>query len=190
MGHLGVIECCCLAFLLCAMVPRTMGHEDSAGVTNVSTVECATIRYHISVIDTLLDGLCGPVPTPEPKNPEEWESIPLTQIGTINLGSTADQPFAIPATVPNTASEVLVYVYVRMGNTHGGLTHVRIYTQKSEDRRFDKYLTNHAYPQDAHTYTADNMWFPLTTERRVHVVVSKAVHTTNTDARIYVIGYR
>ena len=189
MGFLGVIKCCCVAFLFFA--PSVIGHEGSGQDADVSTIQCSTIRYHISVINKLLDGLCGPEPTPEPEsNLEEWESIPLTEIGVINLGTTADQVFYIPANVPNTANEVLVYVYVRTGHSRGGFTHVRIYTQKSEGRRFEKYLTNHAYPQDAHTYTADNMWFPLTTERRVHVTVTTAVEIRNTDAKIYVIGYR
>ena len=50
-------------------------------------------------------------------------------------------------------------------------------------------MSTQGYPQDAHTFTTENMWFPLTTERRVHVAMDTAL-TGNTDARIHVIGYR
>ena len=50
-------------------------------------------------------------------------------------------------------------------------------------------MTTTGFPQTAHTFTTENMWFPLTTERKVHVVVDTAL-TGNTVAKIHVIGYR
>ena len=116
-------------------------------------------------------------------------SLPLNEVGNINLGITTDQIFAIPASVPSDAKEVLVYVYTKIGGSSGGTTHIKVYTQKSEDVRFVKYLTTEGYGQNAHTFTANNMWFPLTIERLVHASVSNAL-SGNTASKIYVIGYR
>ena len=41
----------------------------------------------------------------------------MTSLGTINMQSTSTQSFVIPTTVPATAREVLVYVYVIMGTS-------------------------------------------------------------------------
>ena len=68
-------------------------------------------------------------------------------------------------------------------------THVRIYTAESPKRLFTQYMTTHIYPQIAHTYTSENMWFPLTKERAVHVAVETPL-AGNTYSEIFVTGFR
>ena len=127
--------------------------------------------------------------TTSPPNPAEWNSIPLEQIGTINLRNRNTQSFLIPSIVPDTAKEILIYVYLKAGYSPSGFTHVKVFTEKSHERRFEKYIPIRTWPQDAHTKTADNMWFPMTQNRRVYVKVLNAL-SGNVEGHLYVIGYR
>ena len=150
--------------------------------------ECCTIRFHMRKLNTAFDTLCNSTTDLIP-NPEEWESISLAHIGSINTQTTAMQTFVIPSSVPQTAREVLVYAYLLAGSSENRFTHVKIFTEKSHNRRFEKYLSLQTWPQDAYTMTVDNMWFPLATNRRIYVAVTTALGI-NTSGNIYITGYR
>ena len=68
-------------------------------------------------------------------------------------------------------------------------TFVSIFTKDSPQRQYTQYMTTHIYPQSAHTYTTENMWFPLTTDRLVYVSIQNGL-IGNSVSEIYVIGYR
>ena len=79
--------------------------------------------------------------------------------------------------------------YIVGGTSQNALIHMKIFTEQSHTRRFEKYLSVQTWNQNAHTMTADNMWFPLTRNRRVYLSLS----TTTVGSlwgHIYVIGYR
>ena len=139
-------------------------------------------------LTTAFNRLCNSTTGPE-SNPVEWNSIPLTRIGDINTKTTATQTFQIPSIIPQTAKEILVHAYIVGGNSSPALFHVKVFTEQSPTRRFEKYLYLQTWNQSAHTMTADNMWFPLTPNRRVYLSLS----TTTVGfvwGHIYVIGYR
>ena len=68
------------------------------------------------------------------------------------------------------------------------VSNVKFYTQRGRTL-YSKYMRIQGWPQNAHTVTTDNMWFPLTPERTVHVQLSD-VMPGNVDGRVYAIGYR
>ena len=141
-------------------------------------------------LKTAFNSLCNSTAAnPEP-NPVEWNSVPLTQIGTINLRTTVTQSFPIPSIIPDSAREVLVYVYIATGLNGNAFTHVKIFTEKSQDRRFEKYLSIQSYPQNGFAMVEDNMWFPMTQNRRVYVKLTTALSGDNFIRGIFVIGYR
>lgn len=123
-------------------------------------------------------------------NKVTWTSVPMTQIGTINFGQIATQSFVIPSVIPSSAKEVLVYVYVHEGWSHprDQITHLKIYTEEGSSK-YIKYTSIHAYNGDSWAYNSENMWFPMTSNRRVYVEMPK-VTTGNVGGYIYVIGYR
>ena len=87
---------------------------------------------------TAFNRLCNST-TPEP-NPVEWNSIPLTRIGDINTKTTATQTFQVPSIIPQTAKEILVHAYIVGGSSSPALFHVKVFTEQSPTRRFEKYL--------------------------------------------------
>ena len=129
-------------------------------------------------------------PPPSPCTcPVEWESFNIVRLGSINMRSTSTQSFVIPTAVPSTAKEVLVYVYTYMGYSVERDAHLKIYTESSPTRRFEKYLAIKTYKQDAYATASDNMFFPMPSNRRVYVSLSRAL-TGNVLGYINVIGYR
>ena len=153
-----------------------------------NSAECSTVQYHLTQLTAAIQSLCGSdVEAALPSN--EWESITLQQIGTINMRSTSEQSFIIPSSIPTTAKEVLVYVYAFMGYSSERIILMTIHTEKSHTRKFKKYLPIRTYHQDAWSSVSENMWFPLTSNRRIYVKLSRAT-TGNVNGYINVIGYR
>ena len=174
-----VCACACVCMCACACVHVFVC---------MHVIQCSTIQFHVRELHTAFNRLCNSTTDPIP-NPEEWESIQLTHIGSINTRTTVMQTFVIPSSsVPQTAREALVYAYIVAGNTDNRSTHVKIFTEKSHSRRFEKYLSLQTWPQNAHTMTVDNMWFPLTTNRRIYVAVTAALGE-GTWGNIYITGY-
>ena len=163
--------------------------------------ECSKMYYHLMQLRGALNRLydidtCIPTPAvsptvspPEDSSPVEWEPLTLVQLGTINMLSTSTQSFIIPASFPTTAKEVLVYVYVTKGRSSSGFAQMKIYTEASSTRQFVKYLPIKTYNQGAYSTVSENMWFPLTTNRRIYVSVSDTL-TGNIVGYVNIIGYR
>ena len=173
---------------------------------------CTNIRHYLTQINAQVDQLCTtgttlpttptsppttctPPATPAPVHecmcPVEWESISLTQLGTINLGSTSTQSYTIPSTVPSTAKEVLAYIYVYMGHSSSLFSTMEVHTEVNTTRKFVKYFPLRTYPQSAISAVSENMWFPLTSNRRLYVKLSVALtHTGNLYGSVNIIGYR
>ena len=84
-----------------------------------------------------------------------------TRLGSINIETTGIQAFHLPAIVPTTAKEVLLFVDVLVGQTSPTKhSHVKIYTVH-EGIHYAKYVSAHMYYQPALYVNSDNIWFPL-----------------------------
>ena len=159
-------------------------------VFSQDTEVCPNIQSCLTTLTTAFNTFCNNNTTPAPCScPVEWESITMTHLGSINMQSTSTQSFVIPTTVPSTACEVLVYVYVRMGNSGNYLSHMKIYTESSPTRRFEKYLPIQTYPQSAVSTVSENMFFPMPSNRRIYVRLGRS-HASWLAGDINVIGYR
>ena len=96
--------------------------------------------------------------------------------------------FDLPTIIPGTASSVLVYVAVDTGKaSHNTRQHLRIYTQTSE-KRFEKYIYQYSYPQDAIVTNSENMWFPKTPDHKIYLEVTYDA-TPNCAFRMYALGH-
>ena len=105
------------------------------------------------------------------------------------METTNVQTFSLPSSIPATASEVLIYAYFKAGWSKSAAANARFYTQTGARTTYDMYIRVRGYPQSAHTVTCDNMWFPLTAEKTVHVQLSQVMEG-NVEGRVNVIGYR
>ena len=114
-----------------------------------------------------------------------------TRIGGINFVTTNIQSFLVPSVIPDTATEVLLFIEIIAGyNPNNDYCIVKIFTEESDDRRFEKYISIRTYPQNGHTMSEDNMWFPFMENRRVYLKLSKTMNPQNMGSNIHVIGYR
>lgn len=62
------------------------------------------------------------------------------------------------------------------------------YTVDESGKQYSKYMTAQGYNQNAHTYTTENMWFPVTPDGVFHVRMLQILQG-NVESQIQVIGY-
>ena len=102
-----------------------------------------------------------------------------------------------PAQIPAEAKEILVYAYIAKGALSSGgcgssnvicQRTFTIYTQEGTTK-YAKKLTNIQYPNNAWTISSDNMWLPLTSEKKIHSHLELSI-IGNKASNIQIIGYR
>ena len=118
----------------------------------------------------------------------EWKSM------NINLGSlpssATTKSFDMPGDVPEDATEVLVYVWSYSGQAGSSASATfSIYTQDGSEQYIKRHYIRR-YPQDAISYSSDNFWLPVTSERKIYAKLPVNLGSTNRAAGISVIGYR
>ncbi len=124
-----------------------------------------------------------------------WTPIAKTKIITNMLLSYpgVTESYMIPHAVPHYATDVLFYASVECGRTSPQASQsITIFTKGPRGSpRYKKYLLVHSYPQAAWSFNSDNMWLPLTRNRRVYVYYPKAMKK-NTGCRFSLdaIGYK
>jgi hypothetical protein len=120
-----------------------------------------------------------------------WTSIPIEYIAKFELTYATTRTFDIPYAVPDSAVEVLMYAVVNVGSSglRNKRSNIKMYTQDSYYHRYEQYIAVHAYPQSAWSTNSENLWFPMTSDRKIYVNVPRA-NEGNIDIEIYVIGYR
>ena len=122
----------------------------------------------------------------------KWTPLPKgNSLGSLP-SSSSSAVFTIPSSVPTSAKEVLVYTFLRSGavSPNNKKREFRIFT-KEGSTEYSKYFYVYFYPpQNAISYNSENMWLPLTPERKVRVVATGVTSTQNVVSRVHVIGYR
>lgn len=120
-----------------------------------------------------------------------WTSVPITRIADSRFRSTIvpdTHSFEIPDIIPEEAKEVLLYAAFWSGNSNPTVySHFKIYTEEG-DQKYEKYISLWTFNNNFGNTNSDNLWFPLTSNRRVYL---EATHTFNANSggHIFVIGY-
>ena len=128
-------------------------------------------------------------PPPSWHSPYNWTSVPPATIGSSNLQVAATFSYAIPKTIPSTATEVLVYVKMYSGTSSRGTSNdVKIYTQIGK-HQYEKYIFDVSWNQDAFNTNSDNMWFPMPPNRLIYLTVPTALGD-HAEVQLIAIGYR
>ncbi len=119
--------------------------------------------------------------------------VPLqapVEIGDLPLLSRQLTAFEFPSEIPATAREVLIYVKIFSGNNGPSLpADFLLYTQEG-DRKYSQLLYWFRYPQDAVGFNSENLWFPLTGERKIYIRLDGTPSGKNSGGKIVVLGYR
>ena len=124
-----------------------------------------------------------------------WTSIPRTEIGSSTLrANQAFQSYSLPSSIPSTANEVLVHVVVicgRFGRYPN--QYIKLYA-KDGSQQYEQYIFLKSWDTNniAINSNSDNMWFPVTSDRKIHMEVPGAAEQSCYDStgKVFVIGYR
>ena len=118
-----------------------------------------------------------------------WTSVVPTRIGWSTLRHTGTLTFTIPSIIPNSATEVFVFVNVKSGLSSSEVHQtLKIYTLDNA-QEYAQYMHSVGYPQEAWNTNSDNMWFPMPANRRIYLQIF-AAHGTSVSAELQAIGYR
>ena len=124
------------------------------------------------------------------KCPVNWTIVPRKVFGGVNFKQNGTIAFNIPALIPSSAREVLIYAVIQVdgSESHNAQDLVKIYTQENDDQ-FGKLLGFAIYTQETRSTNSENMWFPLTKDRRVYVQVFNR-YSGSLELTVSVVGYR
>ncbi len=158
---------------------------------------CSAITAKLEELRETTKSLCGtnateslPVGKIDYRKLVTWTSVARTEIGNTNFRSTGTLTFEIPDIIPDDAIEVLVYAYFRVGTSSGSESHFKIYTEGDEGEEYAKYIS--LFPSNSRNHwdtNSDNMWFPMTSSRRIFLNVPSAL-SININGFLHAIGYR
>lgn len=120
-----------------------------------------------------------------------WESIPLASIGSFGFKSKDVVKYAIPTSIPATATEVLIVYFLRCGNEPPSRDFkVNMWTNVN-GKKYQRVKFGHRYPQSAISFDSENLWFPISVQDRNLYVQSDDVQLNNChNVQFFVIGYR
>lgn len=122
-----------------------------------------------------------------------WTTIERpVKLGPLPETSDATVVYQLPdkSVLPSSAREVLVYVFLYSGQQSDSQgINFEIFTQDGT-KKYSKYFYWHLYGQNAVSFNSENMWFPLTPDRKLFVRPSAKPASPNAGSRIDVIGYR
>jgi hypothetical protein len=157
--------------------PPVMGH--SAGEIHVENS-----AGEIVSLQDALDGLYGSSGSPT------WTPVDIS-LGELRY-TTGTTTYDIPSSIPTSAKEILVYVWEFKGRGGaGGIGEggsYKIYTSQGSNQYVQK-IAYFEYDNYAWTFNSDNLWFPITAERKIYVNLEGDI-SGNKNSRIEILGYR
>ena len=173
------------------------------GVSCQKEEACVEVQQKLQALSEAVQTMCGSATssntTATPPSVEQqcdrgsavnWTSVNMTSIVSYRLRNTGTLAYDIPSVIPSSAKEVLLLASVQVGDS--GPNHrshyIKIYTEQGT-QQYEKYIFIYSYGQSAWNTNSNNLWFPLTTERKVYVKLTYA-HSGNLRLYIHAIGYR
>ena len=111
-------------------------------------------------------------------------------LGELPGGSGERVTRPIPAVIPNTAREILVYAQVATGYVKGGPHRFRIATRLDSDREAAFYLYAVGQPQQSWGYNSDNVWLPMPANRELILQAEGEPFFGDWNSEVRIIGYR
>lgn len=96
----------------------------------------------------------------------------------------------IPAAIPNTAREILVYAQVATGYVKGGPHRFRIATRLDGDQEAVFYLYAVGQPQQSWAYNSDNVWLPMPINRELILQADGEPFFGDWNSEVRIVGYR
>lgn len=149
----------------------------------------------VNELKTAIEGMCSTTTASPPTvlqqyySPYNWTSVRKTWMGLVRYHHAGTLSLTIPSVIPSSAREVLIYA--RSYNAYAvrsGDMDIKVFTQIGL-KQYEKYIFLTFRPQNGHSITNDNMWFPMPPNRRIYINVPSA--RPNSGAVYFsAIGYR
>ncbi|CAI8051262.1 hypothetical protein GBAR_LOCUS28070 [Geodia barretti] len=108
---------------------------------------CAKFDQSITSLKESMAKFCDPKMYSEYDYDAVWTPLEPMDLGNIDMSVTTPQNYRLPQSVPGTANEVLIYVWIKVGYASSGKTTINFYTEDETGKKFSKYMTTEAYPQ-------------------------------------------
>ncbi|QQS55012.1 MAG: hypothetical protein IPM89_04070 [Candidatus Competibacteraceae bacterium] len=96
----------------------------------------------------------------------------------------------IPATVPDSAREILVYAQVATGYVEGGPHRFRVAVALADGREVSYYLYATGQSQGGWGYNSDNIWLPMPRNRQLILQAEGKPFFGEWNSETHIIGYR
>jgi len=118
-----------------------------------------------------------------------WHPLPKA----IELGSlptSSNQQAAYDLAIPDSATEILVFVMISSGNSdRSDGARIRLYTEAGAER-YEKMLYWSRYSQPAIGFNSENLWFPVTASRKLYARLEGVPSAQNVGSAVWLLGYR
>ena len=122
-----------------------------------------------------------------------WQPISRVSIGKVRLNTNEIQSFSLEDYVPSDAKEVLIFATISTGhfsNAEDKVGYMTMWTSNGP-LKYEKYLSYHMYPQNAWSTNSDNMFFPVTPNKTLHLSFDTLIPEDGGKfINVYVTGYR
>ncbi|MCP5420792.1 MAG: hypothetical protein H6970_05270 [Gammaproteobacteria bacterium] len=112
------------------------------------------------------------------------------KLGPLPVGKSEDLTYTIPDTIPDTAREILIYVYVATHYVKGGEHNFKLFVNAKNQREDAFYLRAVAFAQQAWAYNSENAWLPMPADRTLRVQSDGEPLFGSWNSSIQIIAYR
>jgi len=98
--------------------------------------------------------------------------------------------FSIPGDLPSNAQEVLVLAVLRCGGEGPERNFsVSLWTEINS-QKYIKYVSGTRYAQNAISFSSENMWFPLGTDKKLYIQCDDIQKVNCHYLELTLVGYR
>lgn len=111
-------------------------------------------------------------------------------LGTLPSGRDDLLTYPIPAAIPDTAREILVYAQVATGYVEGGPHRFRIATRLDDGREAAFYLYAVGGSQQSWAYNSDNVWLPMPKNRELLLQTAGKPFFGEWNSEVRITAYR
>ncbi len=123
------------------------------------------------------------------KSQRDYHAIHI-DLGTLPVGKNKPLVYNLPDTIPDTAREVLVYVYIETNYVKGGRHHFKIAVTLENAREAAFYLYATAHAQQSWSYNSENAWLPMPLDRQIKVSSEGETLFGSWISGIRIVAYR
>lgn len=120
---------------------------------------------------------------------KNFHSVNL-ELGPLPSGKPGSLSYRLPAEIPDSAQEILVYAYIATDLAKGGAHNFKIAVKTDGDSEAAFYLYANPDTRPGWSYNSDNMWLPMPTDRELRIYTEETPLYGNWTSAVKIIAYR